>query len=212
MTRLSLLIVAVAALAMILAACGAASVVPSPAASALASVAGSRATPSMPTATSVPTSAPIVTPAAPAACAVTPQTGSLPSDRFTDIRLSPGASADGLTFVFGDPSLPGPPTPPKGRLEIAQPPYTLAGSGQAITMNGEHVLQIRFTGMSLSNDAGQETYVGPRGIEEPFPALRHAVIYDMSEGIVGWYVGYDGGGCVTLAQATNEVTLTIQHP
>jgi len=200
---------AVAALAV--AACGSDARIVSPSAPASPSPVTSVA-PSVAPSVAVVNPTPVTTPAPSTACVVTPQTGSLPSDRFIDIRLSPGAGADALTFVFGDPSLPGPPAPPKGSLEIAEPPYTLAGSGEPIQMNGEHVLQIRFSGMSLSNDVGQETYVGPRGVEEPFPALRHAVIYDMSEGIVGWYVGYDGDGCVTLTQANNEVTLTIQHP
>ena len=94
---------------------------------------------------------------------------------------------------------------------MARPPYTAAGSGATIPMIGGRVITIRFTGMSLQNDAGQETYVGPRGIEEPFPALRHAVVYDESEGVIAWYVGYDGSGCVTLARSGTSVTVTIDH-
>ena len=52
--------------------------------------------------------------------------------------------------------------------------------------------------MSLSNDVGQETYQGPPEVTPNLPALRHAVMYDATEGIVGWYLGYDGPGCVTL--------------
>jgi hypothetical protein len=204
-TRRSLLVAAAAVLALVVAACGQGPATSTPPASASASAAAS-------VAPSAPPSAAATTPAPSKACVVTPQNGILPSDRFTDIRLDPTATADKLIFVFGDPSLPGPPAPPQGTLEIASSPYTLAGSGQPIQVNGEHVLQIVFRGMSLSNDVGQETYVGPRGMEEPFPALRHAVVYDMSEGVVGWYIGYDGGGCATLSQANNEVTLTIQHP
>jgi hypothetical protein len=209
-----LVVATLAVLALAAAACDASSAIATPSASASPSPAAASVAPSAPASVAVTTPAPAATgTSAPSvACAVTPQTGNLPSDRFIDIRVSPGVSADALTFVFGDPSLPGPPGTPKGSLEIAEPPYTLAASGQPIQVNGEHVLQIRFSGMSLSNDVGQETYVGPRGIEEPFPALRHAVIYDMSEGVVGWYVGYDGEGCVTLTQTSNEVTLTIQHP
>ena len=184
------------------------------AASATASAAASvqpsvvPAVPATPTVTAVPSSPSPLS----AACVPLPQTVALPSDRFTDIRVAPGATADRLTFVFGNPSLPGPTAPPQGTLEVAQPPYTLAGSGAPIEMAGDHVLQIRFSGMSLANDVGQETYIGPRGIEEPdFPSLRHAVLYDASEGIVGWYVGYDGPGCVTLLRTANDLTLTIDH-
>ena len=65
-------------------------------------------------------------------------------------------------------------------------------------MIGEHVLALRFTGMSLSNDVGQPTYDGPRELKPDLEALRHAVLFDASEGIVGWYIGYDGSGCPTL--------------
>jgi hypothetical protein len=220
-TRRSL-VVALGASVLLVAGCASGAEVASPAVSAStpASASPAAASPSAPSSdrpsvvpsVAVATPSPVATPAPSTACAIPAQTGSLPSDRFTDIRVSPGATSDALVFVFGDPSLRASPVAPVGSLEVATPPYTQAGSGAPIQVNGDHVLQIRFTGMSLSNDVGQETYVGPRGIEEPFPALRHAVIYDMSEGVVGWYVGYDGDGCVALSQAGNEVTLTIQHP
>ncbi len=113
--------------------------------------------------------------------------------------------------MFGNPSLPGPPVPPEGRLEAAIPPYTHAGSGAPIEVTGEHVLQIRFSGMSLSNDVGQETYTGPTEIKPDMNGLRHAVLFDASEGVVGWYVGYNGTGCVTLVANGNEVTVSIAH-
>ena len=214
-TRRSL-VVALAVSVLLAAGCASGSQVASPVPSASPAAASPSAPasdlPSVAPSVAVATPSPVATPAPSTACANPAQTGSLPSDRFTDIRVSPGATADALVFVFGEPSLRASPVAPVGSLEVARPPYTHAGSGAPLQVNGQHVLQIRFTGMSLSNDVGQETYVGPRGIEEPFPALRHAVIYDMSEGVVGWYVGYDGDGCVTLSQARNGVTLTIQHP
>jgi hypothetical protein len=211
------LVVALATSVLLAAGCASGAQAPSPAASASSTASASPSAPasvqpSVPPTLVVATPSSVATPAPSTACAIPAQTGSLPSDRFTDIRVSSGATADSLVFVFGDPSLRASPVAPVGSLEVATPPYTQAGSGAPIQVNGDHVLQIRFSGMSLSNDVGQETYVGPRRVEEPFPALRHAVIYDMSEGVVGWYVGYDGDGCVTLSQAGNEVTLTIQHP
>jgi hypothetical protein len=144
-------------------------------------------------------------------CPAMPQTVALPSDRFTDLKVSSTADSDRLTFVFGNPSLPGPASPPEGTLDVASPPYTQAGSGAAIAMTGAHIIAIRFSGMSLQNDAAEETYGGPAEIRPDLPALRHAVLYDASEGIVGWYVGYDGSGCPTLARAGNTITLTIGH-
>lgn len=164
-----------------------------------------------PTASPIATSSAIPSPSAATACVVAPQTGELPSDRFTDLKVSTGATADRLTFVFGNPSLPGPPSPPQGSLDAAHPPYTQAGSGATIVVTGDHVIQVRFTGMSLQNDAGQETFTGQAEIKPALPALRHAVLFDASEGVVGWYIGYDGMGCVTLGRDGNNVTVTIAH-
>lgn len=181
-----------------------ASVPPSPPPSATAS--------SMPapTATPAPSATPLATPVASTACQVTPQTGKLPSDRLTGVKVTAGANSDSLTFHFGNPSL-GPAGPPEGSLETAVPPYTQAASGATIAVDGDHVLQVRFERMSLSNDAGQETYTGPTEFKPDLPALRQAVMYDATEGVIGWYVGYDGGGCVTLATTGFDVTLTIAH-
>ena len=146
-----------------------------------------------------------------AGCQALPQTVALPSDRFTDIKVVPGAAADRLTFTFGNASLPGPPTPPQGSLEVARPPYTQAASGKAITIAGDHVVQVRFTGMSLANDVGQPTYDGRTDIRATGTAFKQAVLFDASEGVIGWYVGYNGPGCVTLAVGAHDVTLVIAH-
>jgi hypothetical protein len=174
------------------------------------------ATSMSPVPTATPSSTPVATPTSvpsAAACVGLPQSVGLPSDRVTDLTYSSGADADRLTFVFGNPSLPGPAEPPQGSLEVARPPFTQAGSGAAIDMLGEHVLQVRFTGMSITNDVGQPTYTGPQGFETPdLPALRHAVLFDAYEGIMGWYVGYDGAGCVTLSGDGTAITVDIGHP
>ena len=209
--RLAVVSAMFVAIAMIAAACtqGAASPIASTPASPSAA---STATPSAaPIASPTPDSSPSASTSAASACAVTSQTTNPPSDRLVNFTATPGDTSDTLTFAFGNPSLPGPSAPPLGGLEMARPPYTLAGSGATIPIHGDHVITIRFTGMSLQNDAGEETYLGPRGIEEPFPALRHAVVYDESEGVIAWYVGYEGSGCVTLARAGTKVTVTIAH-
>ena len=135
----------------------------------------------------------------------------MPSDRFTDIKAVPGAAADRLIFTFGNASLPGPPTPPQGSLDVARPPYTQAASGKSITIAGDHVVQVRFTGMSLANDVGQPTYDGRTDIRATGTALKEAVLFDASEGVIGWYVGYDGPGCVAMAVGAHDVTLVIAH-
>jgi len=213
------LVLAGAVVALAAAGCGASSspspsvAVPSPSASAaVPSPAGSTAPSGAPS--SAPSAEPSATPSssvAPsvAACDALPQTGLLPSDRFTDIRISTGEDADRVTFVFGNPSLPGPAGPPQGTLELARPPYTYAGSGAPIAMAGQHVVQVLFRGMSLANDVGQPTYSAEGEFKPALAALRHAVLFDESEGVIGWYVGYDGSGCLSLVRSGNDVTLVI---
>lgn len=211
------LALAVTIVSLVVSACASPAVSPSGGATQAATTAAAPAA----TATTAPSAppAPSATPSAssspaarPSEC-LEPETSLvLPSDRFTDIRVSTTPDADRLTFVFGDPSLPGPAEPPMGDLAATDPPYTSAGSGAAIQMTGDHVVSIGFAVMSLQNDAGQETYDGAPEIRPDLPALRQAVLYDASEGRIGWYVGYDGPGCLAFEVTRNAVTLTIGHP
>ena len=145
------------------------------------------------------------------ACPVTRQTGLLPSDRLVDLAISSTPTDDLLTFVFAA-SPPGPGGPPRGTLDAASPPFSFAGSGQQFALLGQHAVQLRFSGMTIADESGQATYHGPADAKPGLPALREAIQYDASEGIVGWYVGYDGPGCVTLVRDGNDVTVMIAHP
>jgi hypothetical protein len=201
-------------IALIVAACGGATPSASPLASTVPSPSAEPT--AVPSATSTPSPSPTASVAASPSqaagpCAVEPQTGLLPSDRFTSLVISSGPRADLLTFVFGNESLPGPAGPPTGSLEVALPPFTEAASGRPIRLLGEHAIAVKFNGMSLSNDVGQPTYDGPSEYKPNLPAVKDAVLFDASEGQIGWYVGYDGDGCVTLARAGRTITVSIAH-
>ena len=173
-----------------------------------------------PTASTVPTAAQTTAPAptpspnatpGQTACPVEAQTGRLPSDRLTDIEVLGPPGRDIVRFVFGEDSIDsvGPST---GTLEVAVPPFTGGSSGLPLEVKGEHVLQVVFKGMSLQNDVGQPVYDGPRDFEvaDRSRSLRHVVLFDEFEGQSGWYVGYDGPGCVTLAREGDAVVLAIE--
>ena len=150
---------------------------------------------------------------APTACPIEPQTGRLPSDRLVDVVISSSGSADLVTFVFGDSSLPTPPQgTSKGSLDVAVPPYAEGGSGLPIKVDGERVVSVRFTGMSLSNDLGQPAYEGRTDFRPDLAALRTVVNFDRFEGAMGWLIGFDGGGCVTLSSDRRSVSVSIAHP
>jgi hypothetical protein len=174
-----------------------------------------------PTPSSIPTVEPTASPTAeptptptvePTPCPVTPQTGTLPSDRLVNVTASSGGGADTLAFVFGKSSIGSPAGTPTGELSLAEPPYTYGASGLPITMVGDRVLLVVFRHMSLQSDTGDPVYTGPADLSPNLAVLRHAVEYDESEGVIGWYVGFDGPHCPTLALAGNQVTLSFPSP
>ena len=169
-----------------------------------------------PTASSVtpapPTVRPSASPTAAAVCPIAAQTGRLPSDRMIDVTVASLDGADIVTFTFGESSLPEPPQGvSEGLLETASPPYVEGASGLPVDVTGEHVARLRFSGMSIMNDVGLPTYDGRMDFRPDLPALRTLVNSEMFEGVIGWYIGYDGGGCVTLGSDETSVTVTIAH-
>ena len=182
---------------------------PSPSASASPSASTAAVSPS-PVATIVASASPSATPV-PTICPIDEQQGNLPSDRLLDMKVGTSDTADTLTFVFGRSSLGNPAGQPVGDLIVATKPYTEGASGRPIRMEGDRVIQVRFMHMSLQNDVGQETYQGPASVKPDLPALRQATLYDAFEGQMGYYIGFDGPGCATLARAGQNVVLTFAH-
>lgn len=154
---------------------------------------------------------PALSPTPAATCAIATQRVRPPSDRLIDIIVRSNANADLVRFVFGEPSLEGSGAPPTSVLQRAKRPYTRAGSGKPIALLGQRVAQVRFDHMSNMNDIGEPTYQGPAEVRPKLPALRDVALYDDSEGVVGWYIGFDGRGCATLSVRGSEVIVTIEH-
>ena len=209
------------ALGLVVVACGNAATVTPPASQPIAPSptatpsAASSPTPSIPIATATATPSASAVPsaspsAATAACAVERQTGLLPSDRMTNVEVLAQPGRDVVRFSFGNKSLE-PKGPATGTLDIATPPFTGGASGQPIDLKGDHAVQVVFRGMSLQNDVGQLAYDGPREfvVTDPTRSLRHLVLYDESEGQLGWYVGYDGRGCATLTRHGDTIELAL---
>jgi hypothetical protein len=208
---LSALVLAVSACTQVAPASPSAAPSGSPSASPSASTAAVSPSPAATaTATVIPSASPSATPV-PTICPIAEQQGNLPSDRLIDMKVATSDSADTLTFVFGKLSLPGPGGQPVGDLMVATKPYSQGGSGQPIVMDGDRVIQVRFMHMSLQADTGETVYQGPDSIKPRLPALRQATVYDAFEGQMGFYVGFDGPGCVTLERVGQNVVLTFAH-
>ena len=167
-----------------------------------------------PTASAEDAQPPVPSPLGPSApaCPISHQTGLPPSDRLLDLAIASTPTSDLVTFVFAAPSSPTPAGSPRGSLDAAMPPFSFAGSGAAINLLGQHAVQLRFTGMTIASDTGASTYQGPTDAKPNLPALREAIQFDASEGVIGWYLGFDGPGCVTLSRSGNDVTVQIGHP
>jgi len=220
--RLILALGVVVALATV-AACtdGAGTPTPPPSASASAAAVVSpspSAAPSASPSLAPPSATAIASPSAPASatptptpCPVTATRIAPPTDRLVDVTASTAGDQDQLVFTFGNMSVPGPGGPPTGRLTVAKKPYTEGPSGRPIDMQGERVLQVVFQGMSLVADTGDPVYTGPPELQPDLTALKHAVEFDESEGVIGWYVGFDGPGCVTISRDGNDVIVAFAH-
>ncbi len=206
-------IVTLVILGLSLAACGPAapSATPSTAAPSAAPSVAVTASPAAPTATVVPSATPSAS-AAVVACDLKPQTGQLPSDRLTGVQVLGVPGADIVRFQFSPGSLT-PAGPPVGSLDVATPPFTEGASGLPVELQGEKALQVVFRHMSLQNDAGEETFTGEREIRgtDSSRSLRHVVLFDESEGQMGWYLGYDGPACVTLTREGDDILVTITY-
>ncbi len=156
------IVIGLAAVSLIVAACSSASSSPSPSAVATPGPSAS-VLPSIAPTDSPAASEAIVTPGPSATdCVLAVADIELPSDRLTDTAVTTSSNSDQITFTFDEGSLPGPAGTPVVAVSIAPAPYSFAGSGAPIEMPGDHVLLVRFDHMSIANDAGQETYVGVR--------------------------------------------------
>ena len=183
----------------------------SPIASAAPTATSAETPPSAPaSATPEPAS---TTPAAAASpCPVERTEGVIPFDRLVDVEVVEGADADLVVFTFERSPTPPPQGPASGTLELAEPPFTHGASGLPIELRGERAVIVRFDGQTLATDEGEAIYDGPLEIRPELPALRDVVNFDLFEGVAGWYIGWDGPGCVTLLTSGDEVAVYFGHP
>ncbi len=164
-----------------------------------------------PSPVAVATPSPSPTPV-PTDCPLRPETGRLPSDRMTDVRITSADGADIVTFVFGDPSSAAPPQGvSEGSLDVAEPPFVGGASGLPLEVDGARVLEIRFSAMTLGDDDESPTYEGENAFRPDLPAVRSVVLREAFEGILSWYIGYDGPGCVTLSSSGGTVSIVVAH-
>lgn len=148
-----------------------------------------------------------------AGCTSLPMTGRLASDRLAGAAVESLAGGDRVTFTFlpaSDPVSPG--GPPSAELKLAVPPFTFAGSGLPFEVAGAHHVSLVMRSMTITDEAGVPTYSGQRQLKPSGPIVRGLTLFDESEGVVGWIVGFDGGGCVMVSRATDPERLILEFP
>jgi hypothetical protein len=128
------------------------------------------------------------------------------SNRLVDIRIESSATADTITFVFGDPAeFPGRPT---GQLRAVTPPFHEGGTGELLTVPGRRFVEIKLEGMLLFDENGP-TYAGGREFDPGLASLIALYNVDEFEGYSTWIAGYDGSGCVSLSPAAAPGTFVV---
>jgi hypothetical protein len=144
-----------------------------------------------PVAPSAPASA-----SSPAACTLPPP-GPLASDTLIDAKLEPGPTGDRLVFTFGT-------RPPEAIAEptigivFTKPPFSMAGSGEPVSVTGDRFLKVRMDGMVVARPDGAPVYSGKRDLLLLGGTIPEAVMTDEFEGVVTWIVGLTGTGCPTV--------------
>lgn len=172
--------------AVILAACGG----PSPTGSASPDPSG--------TTTSMPPASP---------CAIAPDSGKLPSDRLVGLSVRATASADLVTFRFGQSS--GIISGSEGRLREVFPPFVAGASGLPVEIPGQRFVEISFEGLFLYDAEGTPTFNGERRLEPGGAALAAVVNVEEFEGYSTWILGIEGPGCVELDLSGGTLTVAI---
>ena len=125
---------------------------------------------------------------------------------------SPAPTADSADVRVRHGSLAGPAAPPTGDARAPpsrrspRPPAASRSTSRASTpsRSGSAACRCPTTSASRPTPADRE-------YSRILPALKQVVMYDESEGVVGWYIGYDGTAASTLVRDGNDVMVTIAH-
>lgn len=142
-------------------------------------------------------------------CLVPEQSGLLRSDTIVDLVISTDGFVDRVEFLFDPPSRPD--IISTGRLRSVEPPFTRGASGEPVEIAGTHFVEVRLDGMLIHDEAGNPYFLGERSSSPDGLAIRQVELIEAFEAIIIFVVGYDGDGCVGLADdpATRTLTLTI---
>jgi hypothetical protein len=151
-----------------------------------------------------PTAQPTSNPASPSAAACTlPSPGPLASNTLVNASLERTSSGARLVFTFGS-RPPDSVAEPTIAIVFDEPPFSMAGSGQPVTVAGQRFLMVRMNGMVYGKADGSPVYEGERNLRLAGATIPQAVLVDDFEGVVSWIVGLDGPGCPSVSGTTSS--------
>ena len=162
--------------------------------------------------TPTPTTEPSATPspqptastASPSAAACTlPSPGPLASNTLVNASLERTSSGARIVFSFGS-RPPDSVADPTIAIVFDEPPFSMAGSGQPVTVVGQRFLMVRMNGMVHGLPDGSPVYEGERNLRLAGATIPQAVLVDDFEGVVSWIVGLDGPGCPRVSGSTSS--------
>ena len=135
----------------------------------------------------------------------------LRSNTLIDAIVSSDGVSDSITFQLGE-AAPGP-IGSTGRLRPVEPPFFQDGTGLPVTVLGTHFVGLHLEGMLLADEDGAALYQGPTSVKPALLSLRQVEMFEAFEGVYIFVLGYDGNGCVALADdaAAKTLTVTIGH-
>ena len=125
-----------------------------------------------------------------------------------DAKLVAGPTSDRLVFTFGT----RPPeaiAQPSVGIGFADPPFSMAGSGEAVGVSGDGHLKMRMYGMVVAHPDGAPVYDGERVLTLSGGSIPGATMTDEFEGVVTWIVGLSGSGCPTITPSTSGPTQLV---
>lgn len=118
-----------------------------------------------------------------------------------DVRVARQEGFDRVTFEFEGPNVPG------YQIGYTQRPIIEDGSGNEITVEGDHVVQVRFepaSGVDLTGATLREVYTGPATVRGDTSTVREVVRTGDFEGVLHWAVG--------LADRVDFRVSTLENP
>jgi hypothetical protein len=102
------------------------------------------------------------------------------------VRVARQEGFDRVTFEFAGPNVPG------YEIGYTERPITEDGSGNEVTVQGDHVVKVRFepaSGVDLTGATMQEIYTGPTVVTGDTSTVNEVVRTGDFEAVLSWAVG-----------------------